>query len=127
MGVSTEFSYKNAPIRPAIPPMYIIPGIPRFRFPDFSVMISPRAPYRIPIPCPMAFCINITKNPIFSSSLLNRPVFMPAAHSYPVIDKELTAQNKEQDDTCYDIRSIFIQIKLGSDLPRSLLHEHQEK
>ena len=28
----------------------IIQGIPRFRFPDFSVKISPEAPYKIGIP-----------------------------------------------------------------------------
>ena len=37
-------SYRKAPTTPEIPPVYIIPGIPRLRFPDFSVSVSPIEP-----------------------------------------------------------------------------------
>ena len=53
-GDESEFSYKNAPITPLIPPIYIIPGIPRLRLPDFSVIISPVEPYKSGMPCIMA-------------------------------------------------------------------------
>ena len=61
------------------------------------------------------------------SSLLSLCVFAPAAHRYFVIDEKLTAQDKEQDDSRYDIRGIFIQVELGRNLSRALLHEYQEK
>ena len=35
---------------PEMPPIYIIPGMPRLRLPDFSVIISPVEPKRRGIP-----------------------------------------------------------------------------
>ncbi len=49
-GVSSDFSYRKEPITPLIEPMYMIPGIPMFRFPDFSVRISPVQPYSSGMP-----------------------------------------------------------------------------
>ena len=51
-------SYRKAPITPLIPPTYIIPGIPRLRFPDFSVRISPVHPKSSGMLCIIALCIN---------------------------------------------------------------------
>ena len=46
----TLFSYKNAAISPAMPPMYIMPGTPRLRLPDFSANISPTEPNSMTVP-----------------------------------------------------------------------------
>ena len=54
-------SYRNEPITPLIPTTYIIPGIPRFRLPDFSVKISPVAPNRIGTPCITARWNSVTQ------------------------------------------------------------------
>ena len=55
------------------------------------------------------------------------PLLLPfAADSHLVVDEEFTAQDEEEDDACYYIRGIFIQVKLGGNLPGSLLHEYQE-
>ncbi len=39
-----ECSYKKDPMTPEIAPTYMTPGIPRFRFPDFCVIVSPVLP-----------------------------------------------------------------------------------
>ena len=44
MTSSVEVWYIKPPTTPDIAPIYIIPGIPRLRLPDFSVRISPVAP-----------------------------------------------------------------------------------
>ena len=49
-GFAVPFSYKNAAISPAMPPMYIMPGTPRLRLPLFSASISPTAPKSITVP-----------------------------------------------------------------------------
>ena len=36
---------------PLMPPTYMMPGIPRFRLPDFSVRISPVLPNSRGMPC----------------------------------------------------------------------------
>ena len=61
LGLGTLFSYAQALANPAKPPRYIIPGTPRFRLPDFSVRISPKAPYIIMVPKGMARMIHATK------------------------------------------------------------------
>ena len=46
------------------------------------------------------------------------PCFFPfAADSHLVVDEEFTAQDEEEDDACYYIRGIFIQVKLGAICP----------
>ena len=57
-----QFSIRAIARSPQMPPTYITPGIPRLRFPDFSVIISPVQPYRRGIPCPIALGIN-ARNP----------------------------------------------------------------
>ena len=69
LGVSTARSYRNAAAMPAMPPMYIMPGTPRFRLPDFSVRISPFAPNSMQMPWPMAFWMNMMIAPMAQSSL----------------------------------------------------------
>ena len=46
LNVAAFCSYRKAPMTPLMPPTYMTPGIPRFRFPDFSVMVSPVLPRR---------------------------------------------------------------------------------
>ena len=41
--------------------MYMMPGIPRFRLPDFSVRISPVLPYSRGMPCMIARGIKVTR------------------------------------------------------------------
>ena len=40
-------------------PIYMMPGMPRFRLPDFSVRISPVAPNSNGVPCSMARWIKL--------------------------------------------------------------------
>ena len=39
---------------PLMPPTYMMPGMPRFRLPDFSVRVSPVLPSSRGMPCTMA-------------------------------------------------------------------------
>ena len=88
---------------PPIPPIYIMPGIPRFKCPDFSVSISPVAPYKSGTPLIIAFVKNVTektepKKPI-SFSLL----FLMSENKSVVYEKltcEYEKQNYSRQNIC---------------------------
>ena len=78
---------------PQMPPTYIMPGMPRFRLPDFSVRVSPVEPYSRGILCITALGKKETKSNIL---LLLLPGFFQEIQL--VADKEFAANDKEQDD-----------------------------
>ena len=116
----------NVDVRPAMPPKYMIPGTPRLRLPDFSVMISPSAPNMITVPNTMAECRRSgnfsKKSNIFSSSLL-----VLRAGLDLIVDEELAAEDEEQNDAGDDLRDVFVQAEVGSDLHRALVEERQQR
>ena len=72
----------------------MIPGVPRFRWPAFSVRISPIAPYITTEP-------NTTARTIqpMSVAILSHLLIMLAAQVYLIIDKKFTSYYKEQNQT----------------------------
>ena len=51
-GGKPAFTHMFITRQPPAPPMHITPGMPRFRWPAFSVMISPVEPYMKVAPKP---------------------------------------------------------------------------
>ena len=52
---------------------------------------------------------------------------MMPSEDHPVIDKELTAENKEQDDSCDHFRGRLIEFEFTCDLDGSVAHERKEE
>ena len=44
-----------------------------------------------------------------------------------VVDKELAADDKEQNDACYNVGSVLVQFILCGNLNGSLLHEYKQE
>ena len=78
--------------------MYITPGIPRLRFPDFSVIISPVEPKRSGIPCIIALW-----RKVINENILLYLLFRFSELQF-VVNKEFTTYDKEQNYTGQYIR-----------------------
>ena len=111
---------KKAPIRPAIPPIYIIPGIPRFRLPDF-------------------LCHDLSKRTIQNTDALDNCflnkngqythcIFLLFLCTlYSVIDKKFCSDQEKQNDSKDYIRCILVQSILCRNLNSTLIHEYDTK
>ena len=77
----------------------MMPGMPRFRLPDFSVSVSPVLPYISGMPCMTARGRKDRK-----SNMGFILLFAGMAERYAIIDKELTANNEEKNNTGKNIR-----------------------
>ena len=58
--VSRLLIYKLTKRHPPTVPVHIMPGIPRFKWPAFSVIVSPTQPKRRIVPIAMALIKNVT-------------------------------------------------------------------
>ena len=80
------------------------PGRPRFRFPDFSVSVSPVLPYSSGMLCTIALGMKETKSNMFvllPFCLCGSRLLVPELD--PIGNKEFTADDEEQNDSGNDI------------------------
>ena len=92
------FSYMNEPMTPQIAPTYMTPGRPRLRLPDFWVSVSPVLPSMSGTPCATALGKKAIKSNIFRRLLCRMSTEVEL-----IGNKELAADNKEQDYTREDV------------------------
>ena len=92
-----EFSYKNAPITPQMPPTYMTPAVPRLRLPLFSVIVSPTQPNMRGMPCMTARGMKDTISNIFAYLLA---LFVKG---YLVLNEKFAADDEEDYNAGEDI------------------------
>lgn len=87
----------------------MIPGIPRLRFPDFSVRISPVDPKRRGVPCNIALLIKLHITVIISI-LFGLLLF--AYKMYFILEEEFASDYEEKDYTGQYIGKVSVKTEL---------------
>ena len=125
-GVSVLISYRYAPPNPNAPPIHIMPGVPRFILPDFSVRISPSAPYIMIEPKVMPHIIHeITRFPI--SLMSARLLFCFFTEYQAITNEEFAADDEEQHNADEYVACTDRQRGIGvAELCRTLFKEYNE-
>ena len=109
-GLSSDFSYRKEPMTPLMEPMYMIPGIPIFGFPDFfredlaGTAIQQRDSH-----------LHGSGNES-DQSVQHLCLLLLLAEANPIVDKEFTADDEEQHDADRNIAVGAVDTEVTRDL-----------